>query len=86
MTVDGTIIAIFGAPPDDLDLDTDTSSAYNIACGVFFVVAVACVILRFFVRIRSSNLWWDDYTIVGGLVCVPPCYFVLVRHSSGCLQ
>lgn len=70
MIVDSTIVAIFGPAPDNIDLSAETAAAYNIACVVFFFVAVASVIVRFYLRIRGASLWWDDYSIVVGLVCI----------------
>lgn len=69
MALDATILAIFGEPPDGIDLDEQIVTAYNIVVIVALVVAAIFVGLRFYVRnMKGSNLWWDDWTIVFSVV------------------
>lgn len=69
MTVDPAILAIFGAAPDGLDLDEQIVTTYNVVVCVVLGIAAAFVGLRFYVRLfKGSNLWYDDWAIVFGIV------------------
>ena len=41
---------------------------YCIVSGVLTLLAAVCVALRFVQRLRTIDLWWDDWTILISLV------------------
>lgn len=71
MAVDPNIVAIFGPPPDGLDLEYNVITLYNVVCCVVYGVAVAVVGLRFYVRnMKSSGLEMDDWAVLCSVVSV----------------
>lgn len=40
----------------------------TVSVGILMGVAIVCLVLRFIHRCRSSNLWWDDWAILGAFV------------------
>ncbi|KAF4958721.1 hypothetical protein FSARC_10946 [Fusarium sarcochroum] len=70
MTVDPNIVAIFGPPPEGLDLEHHVVTTYNVVSCVVLGVAVAIVGLRFYVRImKSSCVEMDDWAVLVSLFC-----------------
>ncbi|KAI5196665.1 hypothetical protein E4T39_07678 [Aureobasidium subglaciale] len=72
-SVDTGIQAIFGPPPEGIDLKASVTLGYDVVSCVVLGLAIAAVALRFHIRLmyssQSRNLGVDDYTIVLGLVC-----------------
>ncbi|KPM42205.1 hypothetical protein AK830_g4328 [Neonectria ditissima] len=65
VTVDATILAAFGEPPEGMDLEEQRVVAHNVAVCVSLGLAVASVALRLYVRrMKGARLGMDDYTIV----------------------
>ncbi|KAK7425719.1 hypothetical protein QQZ08_007818 [Neonectria magnoliae] len=70
MAVDSAILAIFGPPPDGLDLKEELVTAYNIVVCVTLGIVTTFVALRFWVRqFKGSKLWYDDWAIVFAIIC-----------------
>ncbi|KAI5241255.1 hypothetical protein E4T43_05579 [Aureobasidium subglaciale] len=72
-SVDAGIQAIFGPPPEGIDLKASLTLGYDVVSCVVLGLAIAAVALRFHIRLKyssqSRNLGIDDYTILLGLVC-----------------
>ncbi|KAI5197320.1 hypothetical protein AUEXF2481DRAFT_9521 [Aureobasidium subglaciale EXF-2481] len=72
-SVDAGIQAIFGPPPEGIDLKASVTLGYDVVSCVVLGLALAAVALRFHIRLmyssQSRNLGIDDYTILLGLVC-----------------
>lgn len=69
MALDPNIVAIFGEPPPDMDVDSAVTELYNIVICVVFGLAVAIVGLRFWVRkMKTGSLWIDDWAMLVGVV------------------
>jgi hypothetical protein len=69
MAVDANIVAIFGPPPEGLDLGHNVILLYNVVTCVVLGVAVAVVGLRFYVRnMKSANIEMDDWAVLLSLV------------------
>ncbi|KAI5240377.1 hypothetical protein E4T42_08390 [Aureobasidium subglaciale] len=72
-SVDAEIQAIFGPPPEGIDLKASVTLGYDVVSCVVLGLALAAVALRFHVRLmyssQSRNFGIDDYTILLGLVC-----------------
>lgn len=69
MAVDPAIVAIFGEPPDDIDL-TDSRVQQDNAVVIFILcLAVISVVLRFVARrVLRNSLMADDWVIILALV------------------
>lgn len=69
MALDPNIVAIFGPPPEDLDLDNDQITLYNTVTCVVLGIAFLVVVLRFYVRnMKSAQLEMDDWAVLVSLV------------------
>jgi hypothetical protein len=90
MELDPNIVAIFGPPPQDLDLSRDQITLYNVVTCVILGIAFLVVAMRFYVRnMKSAKLEMDDWAVLVSLVsrlCFHPddranfwCSFVLLR-------
>ncbi|KAL3253152.1 hypothetical protein ABHI18_009679 [Aspergillus niger] len=71
MAVDPAIVAIFGEPPDDIDL-TDSRVQQDNAVVIFILcLAVISVVLRFVARrVLRNSLMADDWVIILALVFI----------------
>ncbi|XRM42138.1 hypothetical protein ABZX51_005368 [Aspergillus tubingensis] len=71
MAVDPAIVAIFGEPPDDIDL-TDSRVQQDNAVVIFILcLAVISVVLRFVARhVLRNSLMTDDWVIILALVFI----------------
>ncbi|KAM0351009.1 hypothetical protein ACHAPU_002787 [Fusarium lateritium] len=68
--IDPRIVAIFGPPPEDLDLDESVVTLYNVLTSVILGIAVLVVGLRFYARnMKSANLEMDDWAVLLSVIC-----------------
>ncbi|PSR93951.1 hypothetical protein BD289DRAFT_167338 [Coniella lustricola] len=59
-----------------------SSGLANIIYGtVVLALSLVCVALRFLHRMRTNNLWWDDWTILAGLFTGIGVYVCLVLDA-----
>lgn len=69
MELDPNIVALFGPPPEDLDLNHDQITLYNAVTCVVLGIAFLMVALRFYVRnMKSAKLEMDDWAVLVSLV------------------
>ncbi|KAH7250987.1 hypothetical protein BKA59DRAFT_491589 [Fusarium tricinctum] len=87
MAVDPNIVAIFGPPPEGLDLGHSVILLYNVVTCVVLGVAVAVVGLRFYVRnMKSANIETDDWAVLLSLFCSGATVAMTIlagAHGSG---
>lgn len=70
MALDSAILAIFGPPPDSIDVADSRVGENNAAVIALLCLATVAVILRFVARISLRNpLMADDWAILIALVC-----------------
>ncbi|KAK1462104.1 hypothetical protein CMEL01_14071 [Colletotrichum melonis] len=71
MEPDPNIIAIFGPPPDDLDISESSVARNNAAVIILAVLASVAVVLRLMARfLQGHSLKADDWTILLSLLLV----------------
>ncbi|UQC78764.1 uncharacterized protein CLUP02_04241 [Colletotrichum lupini] len=71
MELEPNIIAIFGPPPDDLDISESSVARNNAAVIILAVLASAAVVLRLMARfLQGHSLKADDWTILLSLLLV----------------
>ncbi|KAK0376062.1 hypothetical protein CLIM01_06585 [Colletotrichum limetticola] len=71
MEPDPNIIAIFGPPPDDLDISESSVARNNAAVIILAVLAFVAVVLRLMARfLQGHSLKADDWTILLSLLLV----------------
>ncbi|ROW13325.1 hypothetical protein VPNG_05533 [Cytospora leucostoma] len=78
MALDSAIVAIFGQPPENIDLSEQSTTANNTVSVTFFVVACLCVALRFYIRIGKKTVGIDDYTVIVGLISTAALLFTTI--------
>ncbi|KAG5790479.1 hypothetical protein H9Q69_010460 [Fusarium xylarioides] len=87
MAVDPKIVAIFGPPPEGLDLDKNVITTYNVVVCVVLGIAVTVVVLRFYVRnMKSANIELDDWAVLVSLLCASATVAMTIlagEHGSG---
>lgn len=70
MEPNADIVAVFGPPPDGIDIAESSVVQNNAAVIVLAVLASAAVALRILSRfVQGHDLKADDWAIVGSLVC-----------------
>lgn len=73
MDIDPLILALFGSPPADIDLNDDQRFGNDVSVTVLLVIAALGVSLRLAARmVRKSGFKADDYAI----------FLALVRHYT----
>ncbi|CCT75883.1 related to integral membrane protein [Fusarium fujikuroi] len=87
MAVDPNIVAIFGPPPQGLDLERNVITTYNVVVCVVLGIAVTVVALRFYVRnMKSANIEMDDWAVLVSLFCASATVAMTIlagEHGSG---
>lgn len=79
MTVDPTIEAIFGPPPDNVDLIESNVAVNNGAVIAMLSLAAVAVLLRFVARVTLRNpLLADDWAIIVALVSLPSVHIACI--------
>ncbi|KAK1676801.1 hypothetical protein BDP55DRAFT_608412 [Colletotrichum godetiae] len=71
MELDPNIVAIFGPPPDDLDISESSVTRNNAAVIILAVLASVAVVLRLMARfLQGHSLKADDWAILASLLLV----------------
>ncbi|GKU22926.1 unnamed protein product [Fusarium langsethiae] len=87
MELDPNIVAIFGQPPQGLDLNQQQITTYNIVTCIILGIAFAVVALRFYVRnMKSAQLEMDDWAVLVSLFCAAVTVSMTIlagQHGSG---
>jgi hypothetical protein len=79
MTVDPAIEAIFGPPPDNVDLIESNVAINNGAVIAMLSLAAVAVLLRFVARVTLRNpLLADDWAIIVALVSLPSVHIARI--------
>lgn len=64
------------------DRPTSAFLALSISTGVLLLIGMLCVGLRFATRMRKSDLWWDDWTILASLIFSIGVFITIVMATA----
>ena len=89
MEVDPIVLAVFGPPPEGMDLTEDQSVANTVASVVCLFLAIVAMGLRLWARsIQNFGIKADDWLIIValvGLVVAPSQNFSLQKDRFSCV-
>ena len=80
MAVDPRVVAVFGPPPANLNLEESSNRTNDAAVLAMVILSAVAVIVRFITRITFKNpILWDDLFIVLALVS----YKIIIYFKHG---